>query len=801
MQVFFSKYPFVFISFSQITGILIGRYLIPYPYSLWLSILFFIICLGVSTLKRTQVLNLSFLFLLCFSAMFRYHQACDLLPPDHLAAKSTTRIDSCEGLITDYFYSNDSRHKYLVQVYRIWHGDTAVTVDGDVLMYTKGLPVKYFYGDCIRIIGSLKNPDHKRNPGQFDYYAYLTDRHIYYTLSINHPQMVQLIARDRGNWFMQAIAIPLREFCRKTFKRYFDRDTAGLLMALILGEKQDLDQAIIDNFQKVGVVHVLAISGLHVGFIIAFVFSLMTILRLSQKSKIWTLVIVLIIYIILVRFKIPVIRASTMAILYLIGQVVERKIFVFNIILAALSLILLFSPAELFRPGMHFSFMAVISIVYGYQKLDRLVPLNRFLDAWNKKTGILRPLKKYVWIPFLVSLSAVTGTLPLSLYYYGSVPVYALFANLLVIPLIGIIVFLSIFSLLTALISNFLTGSIAVMIMLLNHWMQVVIKFTAELPYASVITSFIPLGYVFFLYGLIFLSLNIRKRRHIFFLLPLFVFLYFSLSFDNHQDNKLRLAFLDVGQGDAAFLRFPNGKTMLIDGGDAAYQWDQGAKTVLPFLQAQAALRINYLVGSHAHNDHVGGFPYLMSHLPVDTLVLNRYQYNSKLFGQLFSIAAERNIPIRFVSRGDQLYPDDECRVYVLHPDSSHTQVDTRNGAECNNSSIVLKVQYGENGILFTGDLEMQGEYPVTGYERFLESEIIKIAHHGSSTSTSSNLLAQAKPLVAVISVAVKNKFKHPSPKTILRLKEKGIRTYLTSKEGALIFDISPDKITKIAWR
>jgi len=153
------------------------------------------------------------------------------------------------------------------------------------------------------------------------------------------------------------------------------------------------------------------------------------------------------------------------------------------------------------------------------------------------------------------------------------------------------------------------------------------------------------------------------------------------------------------------------------------------------------------------------------------------------------------------VSRGDQLYPDSLCRVYVLHPDSIFSQAQTRNGAECNNSSIVLKVQYGENSILFTGDLETRGERPLIGFGPFLESEIIKIGHHGSSTSTSLNLLKRTNPMVAIISVAHKNKFKHPSPKTILRLRENGIRTYLTSKEGALIFRISPRDITKIAWR
>lgn len=795
------KYPFIIISFSLIGGILLGRFVVSYPYSLWLAILFFLICLVLTKFKRTQVLNLCIILLLCSSAMLRYHQSSEILPGNHLVTIPETQIDSCEGLITDNYYRNDSRHKYLVDVYRVWNGERASSVRGTVLVNTKGLPNRFTYGDCIRINESLKSPGQKRNPGQFDYYSYLTDKNIYYTTLIAHPDSVKLIAHDRGNMFMQHIAIPLRDYCRRTFIRYLDEDTAALVLALILGEKQDLDSKIIENFQRVGVVHVLAISGLHVGFIIAFVFSFLTVLRLGQISKIWTLIIVLIIYVILVRFKIPVIRASTMAILYLIGQVIERKIMVFNIILAALSLILIFDPGELFRPGLHFSFMAVISIVYGYQKLNQLLPLNRLLDQWGKRISLVILVKKYFWMPFLVSFAAVVGTIPLTLHYYGSVPVYALLANLIVIPLIGAMVFLSIFTLITALVSSFLTSGIAFLIIILNGWMQLMVKFTAELPYASLVTSFVSLPYVFFLYVLIILCLNIKKHQLIIFLLPVLVFLYFLLRIEKNQKNYIEVAFLDVGQGDAAFLRFPNGKTMLVDGGDASFHWDQGAKTVLPFLQAQGVLSINYLVGSHAHNDHIGGFPFLMNQLKIDTLIISKYQYHSKLFRNIFLTAADKNIPIRMVARGDQLYPDSLCRVYVLHPDSIFSQAQTRNGAECNNSSIVLKVQYGENSILFTGDLETRGERPLIGFGPFLESEIIKIGHHGSSTSTSINLLKRINPMVAIISVAQKNKFKHPSPKTILRLRENRIRTYLTSKEGALIFRVSPHDITKIAWR
>jgi competence protein ComEC len=263
----------------------------------------------------------------------------------------------------------------------------------------------------------------------------------------------------------------------------------------------------------------------------------------------------------------------------------------------------------------------------------------------------------------------------------------------------------------------------------------------------------------------------------------------------------LEVVFLDVGQGDAAFLRFPNQKTMLIDAGDRSFQWDQGEKTVLPFLQSVNALNINYLVGSHAHNDHIGGFLALVNAVSVDTLVLSGYQYNSKLYSSLIITAQMKNIPIKTVRRGDILSPDPSCRVYILHPDSHFIHAESFNGAECNNSSMVLKVQYGENSILFTGDLEESGEQPLLQYDYFLESEILKIGHHGSSTSTSEALLKKVNPLLALISVAKKNKFKHPSPRTLERLRINGIKTYQTSQEGAVIFRIGPERISKFFWK
>ena len=158
-------------------------------------------------------------------------------------------------------------------------------------------------------------------------------------------------------------------------------------------------------------------------------------------------------------------------------------------------------------------------------------------------------------------------------------------------------------------------------------------------------------------------------------------------------------------------------------------------------------------------------------------------------------------IPVLITGRGDRIQADPSCRVYVLHPDTTHTKALNFSGSECNNSSIVLKIQYGENGLLFTGDLERTVEPVVLMYGDLLESEILKVGHHGSNTSTSGEFLDAVDPVLAVIPVALKNKFRHPSPKTLQRLADHSVKVYRTSHTGAVMFRIYPDHIEKIDWR
>jgi competence protein ComEC len=801
MQKYLYKYPFVFISGFLIIGISTGEKLLTFPFSLWLTIIFFLLSIISYWIKRTKVLNIFLICALISAANLRYHLAADIFPKHHIIIKNIENSSCFEGLIVDYQYKKNNRNRYSLQIEKIFLEDTTLYTCGKIILYTKKIERKFNYGDKIRVNTTIQKPMGRRNPGQFDYRNYLTSQNIFFIAQASQGDSIKLLGENQGNWFIQMIIVPLRVYCQNTFSKYTDDKTTGLLRALILGEKQELDHHMIDNFKKVGVVHVLAISGLHVGFIITFIFSLLSLLRFSYHSKIWGLLIVLILYIIMVRFKTPVIRASSMAILYLLGQVLERKTSTYNIIFAAMSLILLFDPRELFNPGFHFSFMAVLSIIYGYDKLNQLIPINRYIEEKKTRHHWLTFFRKLIWIPFLVSFAAVIGTSPLTLYYYGMFPVYALLANLVVIPLTGIIVFLSLFLLFLGPLSDIFASGIALMIQFANLGLQGFVESIANLPLASFLTPLPTFGQIGILYLIILLALNIRQNLKLVSLGILVLVLILTISFNSDRQPALQVAFLDVGQGDAAFLRFPNQQTMLIDAGNRSFDWDQGEKTVLPFLQSINALHINYLVGSHAHNDHIGGFLALVKVISIDTLVLSGYQFNSKLFTSLLRIAKEKNVSIKIVSKGDLLSPDPSCRVYILHPDSNYIQSHDFNGAECNNSSLVLKVQYGVNSILFTGDLEESGEQPLLQYDNFLESEILKIGHHGSSTSTSKKLLENVNPLLALISVAKKNKFRHPSPKTLEKLKRFGIKIYKTSHEGAIIFTIGPEKIKKILWK
>jgi len=729
-----------------------------------------------------------------FCGALRYHAVQTILPENHLSSFEYKAVRGISGVVIKAQLQRDGRNKYLIQCDSVLIENKWSNASGSVQINTRRVKKMMKYGEKIRIHGSITRPMNKRNPGAFDYREYLARQHIYYLMYINDEDSATTIGYDGGNWFIRNVVIPLKSYCVSGFNTYLSENAHALLQALLLGEKQDLERAVIEKFQRVGVVHVLAISGLHVGYVVLFVFTAFSFFGFSPKLRIIGLSLVLMIYIVLVEFKAPVMRASLMALLYYYGRIIERKSTAGNLLAGAALIILIIDPTELYNPGFQFSFAAVISIIYGYRKLHQSLPLP---SLFNKNKYFVNLL----WNPLLVSVSAVVGTAPLTMFYYGTFTVAAVAANLFVIPLIGLLVLLGFFLLIFIGISDFITIGIGQLIALIYQLLQWITGAFDRLPFAAIDVSR-PSVFIMLLMILgVVLFFNLKERIYtIMFAGWLIIFLALNLITLPASD-KLEVIFMDVGQGDATYLRFPNNNIMLVDGGDASIHWDNGLKTLLPFLKYQDSKRITYLVGSHAHDDHIGGFISLVDRVTIDTVILSHYQFKSQNYQELVQKCAQYRIPIRHVKKGDQLYPDSNCRVYVMHPDSLHAIYHSGSGAECNNSSLVLKIQYGDNGILLTGDLEMEAEPVLYYYDHFLESEILKVGHHGSKTSTSQTLLDLVQPLLAVVPVAAKNTFRHPSPQTIKRLKSMEIRTYLTSQMGAVKLMIDPQKIRLCNWR
>jgi len=543
-------------------------------------------------------------------------------------------------------------------------------------------------------------------------------------------------------------------------------------------------------------VHVLAISGLHVGFIVLIVFGILSLLQISSRWRLFILTLFLLFFIVLINFKAPVMRASLMIVLLLSGREISRPQDSLQVLGLAAWILLLIQPQQILMPGFQFSFTAVGGLLLGTPKLKKYVP------AFPADRRFSPILNKYVRVPFLASLCAVLATLPLTWYYYGMVQTGAVFINLLIIPYIGLVVMLSILFLIMAVIPGMPAAGLALIIDKMVHFLLWSVTGLARIPFIYLQTGQ-PSLFLTVLIFMLLLSLYFyphkKARRASYITIFLIIATIGHSYFTNGK--YLNVSFINVGQGDAALIEFPNGKTMLTDGGDRNFSFDAGAFYVAPFLHYKGIDHIDYLLGTHPHSDHIGGFISVMQNFDVDTLILNEFVVHSKLYKKLLQTAAERHVVIRHLQSGDRLNADRKTRIYILHPTDRFEKGAGVAGEIINNSSIVFKLVYGKTSFLFTGDAQGLAEKTIDRYGRFLKCDILKVGHHGSITSSAYPFLNRARPKYAVISVGRHNKFHHPGKTTLKRLSRIKAEVLRTDRVGGLLFKSDGQTVKLHHWR
>lgn len=673
---------------------------------------------------------------------------------------------------------NDKSWRYVVQVDSIWisrHLGFSSTGRIAVRSTIEGAS----FGQRVVLTGMLRKPRTSKNPGEFDFAQYLAAEGIGSTLTLTEAWQQQPGRIERQPNVFQR----LRTYLYAINKKYLPAKEASIVNAMMLGIRHDIPEDVRTAFATTGTVHVLALSGLHTGFIIAMIFGVLSLLRIPYRARLVLGIAGLWFYVMLVGFLPSVTRAAVMASIVLAGMWFQKQSNVINSLFAALSLILVVNPADLFDLGLQLSFLAVLAIVVLYPRIEglcvRAIPSIQSWRGWPRKAFQL----------LLVSVAAQAGTVPLTMYYFNTLPVLSMVANIIVVPASGFILGLGG---LTQLADLFLP-SLARWYANVNEWvvwgMITTVDLSQRLPLAFLqVWTFgtIQLIICYTVLGVVLLwSSRVVRRMAV---LSILIVICIGVWVHAFERPQMVVTFLDVGQGDGCVVQFEDGRVMVIDAGDSKDDWNVGERVVAPFLRRQGVSKIDFLVLSHPHDDHVGGAGVLLEQFEVGQIWHSGQWYASSAVYRIDSVTAARGIPSAPVRSGDFFAIDGRTRLYFLHPDAGFVNADGKAPRGTNNASVVMMMEYDRTRWLFTGDAEIEALARIQTFGSYLDADVVKISHHGSWNGTTPDWIEATSPIYAVISCGEQNLFNHPSASTLAILKRSGVEICRTDRSGAVQF-------------
>jgi len=724
-------------------------------------------------------------------------------PPSQLLSLATLPNKvTIEGTVLEPIKLTGKMAKLRVKAKRLLTKGAITPVNEDIIVTIYDNPPDLRPGERIYFPARLKPFRNFNNPGRYDYESAMRNRGLTCVAYVSDGRyIVPMGSRDLS--FPRGLLNEVQRLIKEFFKKRLSSRDDALYCALILGQRQALSNELREPFNRTGLGHVLAVSGLHVGLVgwVAFFFIkwvLSRSYRLALKIDIRKLAAVLtcfpvIGYTLLTGFQVPGQRAMIMVLAFLWSLILGREREIWSTLALAGLVILALDPHTLFSISFQFSFSAVIGILLLTPPIMKKFPPFEALPK-GKNRFLNRILVYFVGL-IAVSLAAALFLLPITSFYFHRVSLVTIPANVMVIPILGLCVIP--FGLLSVAALP-LSLQVAEFFLQLGAWgldlIMEIVWFWASLSWASFWTITPNLVEIILYYMLIFFAFFFMRSRwaKVGLVLTL-IFILADLAFWFHRtslNQDLRVTFLDVRNGNAALVEFPGGEKMLIDGGGFRDDtFDVGRMVVAPYLWNSKIRRIDYLVLSHPQSDHMNGLRFIAKAFRPKEFWWNGDKVTTASFAELMDILKSKGIKKQLpidLAPGRQI---NGARIQVLHPKPGNKVLDLYdNATRLNNNSLVLKISFRGKTFLFTGDLERQGEKVLVSNQRdALESDILLSPHHGSPNSNSQRFLESVRPKICVISSGKGNLPSSSHRKqTMKRLEELGCEVFNTGQSGAV---------------